>query len=63
MSIAHRSLPDLGMAYAILRIDHDGCGTCMVKWGHRRIRATEAERVHLASKARRRYARQRRAAA
>ncbi len=62
MSVARRFLPDLGMAYAILRIGHDGCDTCMVMWGDLRIRATEAERVHLASEQRRRYARQRRAA-
>ncbi len=61
MSVARRFLPDRKLAYAVLA--HCRCPDCSLEAEELLPFAIEAERVHLASEQRRRYARLRRAAA
>ncbi len=63
MSIARRFLPDRKLAYAILTHRRRYPASTLMPYDLIVRQAIEAERVHLASESRRRYARQRKAAA
>ncbi len=61
-SVARRFLPDRKLAYAILSY-RPRCPECTPPPEDTVAHAIEVERIHLASESRRRYARQRKAAA